>query len=98
MSSNGSTHKTSDGALQQQNYKSSSLPGSPRMPASPANSIPPTTSAGGGGIKVKIKRTSSTDSRHTPNSTNGNKGNASQAAYFFANIKINRVCMLNDSM
>jgi len=75
MSSNGSTHKPSDGALQQQNFKSSSLPGSPRMPASPANSLPSSSSTGGGGIKVKIKRTSSTDSRQATNNSNGNKGN-----------------------
>ena len=76
MSSNGSTHKSSDGALQQQNFKSSSLPGSPRMPASPANSLPSSSSStGGGGIKVKIKRTSSTDSRQATNNSNGSKGN-----------------------
>ena len=75
MSSNGSTHKTGDGALQQQNFKSSSLPGSPRMTASPANSVPSASNTGGGGIKVKIKRTSSTDSRHASNNSNGNKGN-----------------------
>ena len=73
MSSNGSSNKPGDGGIQQQNYKSSSLPGSPRMPGSPVNSSSSNNS--GGGIKVKIKRTSSTDSRHTANNSNGNKGN-----------------------
>ena len=72
MSSNGSSSKTGDGGIQQQNHKSTSLPGSPRMPASPANSSSSTSS--GSGIKVKIKRTTSTDSKHSTNNSNGNKG------------------------